>query len=202
MSKNLTEIQKKLLEFIINRIEQGMPPTLAEIAEYFGFKNRSSAQQHIAALEKKGFIKRDEGNARGIRLSNPPSLFVKKEVIGEVAAGNPLVIYQDAIDVVELPSAARLPKDSFLLKVKGNSLKDAFIFDGDIVIVNPNKQPKDGQIVAAVLDDAAVVKRYFDDGNLVELRSENPEYKPIYVNKEKDKFRVVGVVVGMYRSMK
>ena len=122
-------------------------------------------------------------------------------MLGEVAAGNPLTIYPDAIDTVELPTIARMPKDSFLLRVKGDSLKDAYIFSGDIVIVNPNLEPKNGQIVVAILDDAAVVKRFYKKRSEIELVSENPEYKTILIDKKYSSFKVVGIVVGVYRSM-
>ncbi len=201
MSKELTEVQKAILNFLIEKKGIGMPPTLADIAEQFGYKNRATVRQHLAAIEKKGFIKRNPKLARGIELTLEDKFFIPRPVIGEVAAGNPLTIYPDAIDTVELPTVARMPKDSFLLRVKGDSLKDAYIFGGDIVIVNPNLLPKNGQIVVAVLDDAAVVKRFYKKKNEIELHSENPEYKPIVIDKSYQKFKIVGVVVGVYRSM-
>ena len=94
-----------------------------------------------------------------------------------------------------------MPQDSFLLRVKGDSLKDAYIFSGDIVIVNPNLEPKNGQIVVAILDDAAVVKRYYKKRSEIELISENAEYKPIVIDKKYPSFKIVGIVVGIYRSM-
>jgi repressor LexA len=94
-----------------------------------------------------------------------------------------------------------MPKDSFLLRVKGDSLKDAYIFSGDIVIINPNLEPKNGQIVVAILDDAAVVKRFYKKRNEIELISENPEYEPIVIDKKYPSFKMVGIVVGVYRSM-
>jgi repressor LexA len=94
-----------------------------------------------------------------------------------------------------------MPKDSFLLRIKGNSLKDAYIFSGDVVIVNPNLQPKNGQIVVAVLEDAAVVKRFYKKADKIELVSENPEFKPILIDKKHPNFKIVGIVVGIYRSM-
>lgn len=202
MSREITEIQKRILNYIIDqRSGRGMPPTLAEIAEYFGYRNRATVRQHLAALEKKGFIKRDPGLSRGIRLTLEDKFFIPRPVLGEVAAGNPLTIYPDAIDTVELPTIARMPKDSFLLRVKGDSLKDAYIFGGDIVIVNPNLEPKNGQIVVAVLDDAAVVKKFYKKKNEIELAPENPEYKSIVIEKNYQRFKIIGVVVGMYRSM-
>lgn len=202
MAREITEVQKEILNFLIEQKSgRGMPPTLAEIAGYFGYKNRATVQQHLAALEKKGFIKRNPRLARGIELTLEDKFFVPRPVLGEVAAGNPLTIYPDAIDTIELPTIARMPKDSFLLRVKGNSLKDAYIFSGDIVIVNPNLEPKNGQIVVAVLDDAAVVKKFYKKKNEIELISENPEYKPIIIEKNYQRFKIIGVVVGIYRSM-
>jgi repressor LexA len=202
MTSEMTEIQKKILEFLIEqKVNKGMPPTLAEIAKFFGYKNRATVQQHLQAIEKKGFIKRNPRLSRGIELTLEDKFFIPRPVLGEVAAGNPLVIYPDAIDSIELPTIARMPKDSFLLRVKGDSLKDAYIFSGDIVIINPNIPPKNGQIVAAVLDDAAVVKRFYKKRNEIELISENPEYKPIVIDKKYQHFRIVGIVIGIYRSM-
>jgi repressor LexA len=202
MSVELTEIQKKILEFLIDqKVNKGFPPTLAEIAEFFGYKNRATVQQHLQAIEKKGYIKRNPGLSRGIELTLEDKFFIPRPVLGEVAAGNPLTIYPDAIDSIELPTIARMPKDSFLLRVKGDSLKDAYIFSGDIVIVNPNLEPKNGQIVVAVLDDAAVVKRFYKKKNEIELVSENPEYKPIIIERKHPSFKIVGMVIGVYRSM-
>ena len=202
MPNELTEIQKKILEFLINhKADRGMPPTLAEIAKHFGYRNRATVQQHLGAIEKKGFIKKNPKLSRGIELTLEDKFFIPRPVLGEVAAGNPLTIYPDAVDTIDLPTIAHMPKDSFLLKVKGDSLKDAYIFSGDIVIVNPNLEPKNGQIVAAILDDAAVVKRFYKKKNEIELVSENPEYKPIVIDKKYPSFKLVGIVVGVYRSM-
>jgi repressor LexA len=202
MKKDLTKIQKNILDFLIEQIKgKGIPPTLADIAKHFGYRNRATVQQHLGAIEKKGFIKKNPKLSRGIELTLEEKFFVPKPVLGEVAAGNPLTIYPDAIDTIELPTIARMPKDSFLLRVKGDSLKDAYIFSGDIVIVNPNLEPKNGQIVVAVLDDAAVVKRFYKKKNEVELVSENPEYEPIVIGRKYPSFKLVGIVVGVYRSM-
>ncbi|MBE0573024.1 MAG: transcriptional repressor LexA [Ignavibacteriaceae bacterium] len=202
MKKELTTIQRDILDFLIDQIKgKGIPPTLAEVADHFGYRNRATVQQHFSAIEKKGFIKKNPKLSRGIELTLEDKFFVPKPILGEVAAGNPLTIYPDAIDTIELPTIARMPKDSFLLRVKGDSLKDAYIFSGDIVIVNPNLEPKNGQIVAAVLDDAAVVKRFYKKKNEIELISENPDYKPIIIEKKYSSFKLVGIVVGVYRSM-
>jgi repressor LexA len=202
MSVELTEIQKKILEFLIEqKVNKGIPPTLAETAKFFGYRNRATVQQHLQAIERKGYIKRNPKLSRGIELTLEDKFFVPRPILGEVAAGNPLTIYPDAIDSIELPTIARMPKDSFLLRVKGDSLKDAYIFSGDIVIVNPNLEPKNGQIVVAILDDAAVVKRFYRKKNEIELVSENQEYRPLVIEKKYPSFRIVGIVIGIYRSM-
>ena len=201
MAKELTLVQKKILEFLVETKSRGFVPTLAEIAKHFGYKNRSTVQQHLMAIEKKGYIKRNSKIARGIELILDDKFFIPRPVLGEVAAGNPLTIYPDAIDTIELPTIAHMPRDSFLLRVKGESLKDAYIFSGDIVIINPNVEIRDGHFVVAVLDDAAVVKRFFKKSNKIELHSENPEFEKIIIDKNYSNFKLVGVVVGIYRSM-
>ncbi len=201
MKKQLTNTQQKILDFIIDKKAEAKVPTLAEVAAHFGYRNRSTVQQHLQAIERKGYIKRNPRISRGIELLTEDKFFIPRPVIGEVAAGNPLTIYPDAIDTIELPTIAYMPRDSFLLKVKGDSLKDAYIFTGDVVIVNPNLSPQNGHFVVAVLDDAAVVKRFYKKTNKIELRSENPEYEPIVIQKDYTGFKLVGVVVGVYRSM-
>lgn len=202
MQKQLTEIQKNILDFLIDQVKgKGMPPTLADVAKHFGYKNRATVQQHFAAIERKGYIKKNPKLSRGIELTLEDKFFVPKPILGEVAAGNPLTIYPDSTDTVQLPTIAKMPQDSFLLKVKGDSLKDAYIFSGDIVIVNPNLEAKNGQIVVAILDDAAVVKRFYKKRSEIELVSENPDYKTIVIDKKYASFKVVGIVVGIYRSM-
>ena len=117
MPRELTEIQKKILEFLINhKADRGMPPTLAEIAKHFGYRNRATVQQHLGAIEKKGFIKKNPKLSRGIELTLEDKFFIPRPVLGEVAAGNPLTIYPDAVDTIDLPTIAHMPKDSFLLK--------------------------------------------------------------------------------------
>ncbi len=202
MQKELTAIQMDILDFLIDQIRgKGIPPTLADVAKHFGYKNRATVQQHFQAIEKKGYIRKSPKLSRGIELTLEDKYFVPRPILGEVAAGNPLTIYPDAIDTVKLPTIAKMPQDSFLLRVKGDSLKDAYIFSGDIVIVNPNLEPKNGQIVVAILNDAAVVKRFYKKRSEIELASENPEYKTIVIDKKYPSFKIVGIVVGIYRSM-
>ncbi|MCK9279810.1 MAG: transcriptional repressor LexA [Melioribacteraceae bacterium] len=202
MSIELTKIQKDILDFIIEkRSNNSIPPTLSEISEQFGYKNRSTVQQHILALEKKGYLKKTPNKSRYLEPVLEDKIFVPRPVLGEVAAGNPLVIYPDSIDSVELPSFVKIAATSFLLRVKGDSLKDAYIFNGDLVIVNTAVPIKNGAFVVAVLDDTAVIKRYIKLGDEIELRSENKEFKTIKLNCNYEGLRLIGVAVGIYRIM-
>lgn len=201
MKPDLTEIQQKIFNYILQKKqEKGFPPSLAEVAEQFGYSTRATVQQHLEALEKKGYIKRNPRISRGIEVLEDTG-FLEKSVLGEVAAGNPLTIYPDAIDTVELPSLIKMPKGSFLLKVKGDSLKDAYIFNGDLVIVKSGIEPRNGQIIVGVLDNASIVKKFIKKNNSIELHSENEEFKPIIINSDYENFRIVGIVIGIYRSM-
>ena len=201
MKKDLTKIQQDILDYLIELRTKSTIPTLAEIAKHFGYKNRSTVQQHLQSIQKKGFIKRNPKISGGIELTFEKNYFIPRPVLGEVAAGNPLTIYPDSIDTIELPTISNVPNDSFLLKVKGDSLKDAYIFTGDIVIVNPNLQAENGQYIVAVLDNAAVVKRLIKKKDVIELHSENPEYEPIIIERTHPNFQLVGVVIGVYRTM-
>ena len=202
MSKELTEIQLKILNFLIEqKVKRGISPSLAEIALRFGYKNRATVQQHLQAIERKGYIKKNPKLSRSIEITLEDKYFIPRPILGEVAAGNPLTIYPDSIDTIQLPTIVAMPAESFLLRVKGDSLKDAYIFSGDVVIVKPDAELVNGQIVVAILEDAAVVKRFYRKEGSIELHSENPEYKPIVIKANDLKFKIVGAVVGVYRTM-
>ncbi len=131
------------------------------------------------------------------------NLFYKTHPVqGIAAAGSPTDIYQTIIDSIELPSVIHLPKDSFLMRVKGNSLKDAFIFENDIVIVNPNLSPQNNQLIVVIINNAVLIKRFRKRENIIELLSENTGFNPIIVDENDGNFKIIGVVVGLYRKMK
>ena len=202
MSKELTKIQKKILNFLIEqKADRRITPSLTEITDHFGYKNRATVQQHLQAIERKGYIKKRSKLSRSIEITLEDKYFIPRPILGEVAAGNPLTIYPGSIDSIQLPTIVEMPIESFLLRVKGDSLKDAYIFNGDVVIVKPDTELVNGQIVVAVLDDAAVVKRFYRKEGNIELHSENSEYKPIVIEANDPKFKIVGSVVGIYRTM-
>ncbi len=202
MSKEITEIQKKILLFIVEYLNSnGYPPTLSDIADKFGYRNRATVQQHLLALEKKNYITRKKNLSRSIEVTDRCNIYISRPVVGEVAAGNPLLIYQDVVDSVDLPALANLPANSFLLRVKGSSMKDAFILENDVIIVKPDSAYKSGDLIVAIVDDSAVIKRIYEDDEHLRLVSENPEFKPILVHKKSKSFRIVGSVLGLYRTL-
>ncbi|MCC6549614.1 MAG: repressor LexA [Ignavibacteriaceae bacterium] len=203
MTKPLSPVQKKILDFLLWKKEKdGIPPTLAEIAEQFGYKNRSTVKQHLEALHKKKYIRKIERINRGIEILKQEEFFKSYPLHGEVAAGDPILYYNCVLNTTELPTALKIPSDSFLLRVRGDSMKDAYIFNGDVLIVKPSEAVLNGQLVVGVYDDSALVKKIFVSKDSIELHPENSDFKPIVIrDKDTLKFRLVGVVVGIYRTV-
>ncbi|GMU85320.1 MAG: LexA repressor [Ignavibacteriales bacterium] len=203
MTKPLTPVQKKILDFLLWKKEKdGIPPTLAEIASHFGYKNRSTVKQHLEALHKKKYIRKVEKINRGIEILKKDEFFKSYPLHGEVAAGDPILYYNNVLNTAELPTALKIPADSFLLRVRGDSMKDAYIFNGDVLIVKPSQEALNGQLVVGVFEDSALVKKIFVSKDSIELHPENPDFNPIVIrDKDKLKFRLIGVVVGVYRTV-
>jgi len=198
----LTERQRQILKFIVERIEEGgVPPTLREIAGHFGFASPASAKAHLRALEMKGFIRRREGQARGIELvrERVQRVFWEREgvpLVGRVAAGRPILAEENIEDVLKLEGL--FPKDQglFALRVRGDSMVGAGILEGDILIVRPQPTAEIGDIVVAIIDDEGTVKRLSRKGDRICLEAANPDYPPIIA----DDVRIVGVVIGLIRT--
>jgi repressor LexA len=196
----LTDRQQAILDFLAARIAQdGAPPSLAEIAEAFGFSQARSAQDHLRALEAKGLIELKPGKARGIRLL-APTAEAGLPLIGRVAAGQPIMADAHIERHVQLDPALFRPRAHFLLRVEGDSMIDAAILDGDLIAVHRTPEALDGQIVVARLDDAITVKRFRRSGERIHLLAENPAYAPIEVDsRSADSFAIEGLFVGVLR---
>lgn len=193
----LTPRQQEILDFIKNTVEMlGAPPTRAEIATAFGFASPNAAEDHLKALAKKGAINLEPGSARGIRLVEQLGL----PLIGSVAAGSPILAVENVQGRYALDAGLFSPKADFLLKVRGLSMIDAGIFDGDLLAVHKTTQARDGQIVVARLDEEVTVKRLQRMNGLIKLIAENPDYEPIIVNPEQVEFAIEGVAVGLIRG--
>src|SRR5574343_891254 len=175
----LTPRQQEILDFIKSTLEVlGAPPTRAEIASAFGFASPNAAEYHPKALAKKGAITLEPGSARGIRLVEQLGL----PLIGSVAAGSPILAVENVQGRYALDAGLFNPRADFLLKVRGLSMIDAGIFDGDLLAVHKTNQAREGQVVVARIDDDVTVKRFERKGQQIRLIAENPDFEPIVIN--------------------
>ena len=204
----LTERQAEILRLIRELTEvSGFPPTRAEIARSMGFRSVNAAEQHLRALEKKGAIEIMSGASRGIRvLDSRPSArlgrLMELPVIGRVAAGSPMLAEAHLQGRYQLDPNLFTPRADYLLKVRGMSMRDAGILDGDLLAVHRTHEARSGQIVVARLADEVTVKRYKRRGNSVHLLPENPDFEPIEVDLRRDSLAIEGIGVGVIRSPK
>ena len=191
----LTQIQQQILEFIKQSIrERQMPPTMHEIAEHMGYRSDNAAYQHLTALKRKKFI-RLEGVSRGIRLLKPTGV----PIVGQVAAGAPILAEQNIEDYLPFDVGVFKPTADFLLRVKGMSMCDAGIMDGDLLAVHKTPVATRNQIVVARIGDEVTVKRFRQRGNIVTLSPENPEFKPIRIDLRKQDVAIEGIMAGLIR---
>lgn len=193
----LTPRQQEILEFIKSTLEVlGAPPTRAEISRAFGFASPNAAEDHLKALAKKGAIVLEPGSARGIRLVEQLGL----PLIGSVAAGSPILAVENVQGRYALDAHLFSPRADFLLKVRGLSMMDIGILDGDLLAVHRTQQARDGQIVVARLADDVTVKRLKRRNGLIELIAENQDFQPIVVDPERVDFAIEGIAVGLIRG--
>ncbi len=193
----LTPRQQEILDFIKSTLEVlGAPPTRMEISSAFGFASPNAAEDHLKALAKKGAIVLEPGSARGIRLVEQLGL----PLIGSVAAGSPILAVENVQGRYALDASLFSPKADFLLKVRGLSMIDAGIFDGDLLAVHKTTQVRDGQIVVARLDEEVTVKRLERSDGRIRLIAENPDFEPIVVDPEAVEFAIEGIAVGLIRG--
>ncbi len=201
--KMLTDKQRAVLEFIKQRIShRGISPTIREIGEKFSISSTNGVRLHLNALIRKGFLKKHAFISRGLELTQSLVGGVERlPLVGSVPAGAPI----DAIENQEGEIAVDesfLPKgENFTLRVTGDSMRDAGILDGDIVIVQKQQAAHKGDIVVAIIGEEATVKRYFPEGKRIRLQPENDEFEPIIVDKRSGEFRIAGKVVGLMRRM-
>ncbi len=195
----LTRRQTEVLELIRRHVDEtGYPPTRAEIAQSLGFKSANAAEDHIKALAKKGAIEIVPGASRGIRLpqSEPDGL----PIIGQVAAGNPILGEENIEDYCTLAPEFFSPPADYLLRVKGMSMKDIGIFDGDLLAVHKTEQARNGQVVVARIEDEVTVKRFQKNRHIVELLPENEDFEPIVVDLREQPLDIEGLAVGVIRK--
>lgn len=210
MKDQLTERQRTILNFIEQfREESGYPPTLRQIGKQFGIASTFGVKRHLEALEKKGYITVENNASRGINLlkmENSPkdtvqedSIYRQVPIIGRVAAGSPIMAIENMEgNLIIDPSFAKRSDDSFALKVKGDSMIDAGIFEGDMVIVSPSTEVTTNDIAVAMINGEVTVKTLIKKNNQVTLQPQNNKYQPIKVSEDDD-FKLIGKVVGVVR---
>jgi len=202
MSKgNISAKQTEILEYIKEvTLSRGYPPTVREIGEAVGLKSSASVHAHLATLEKNGYIRRDPSKPRAIEIVDDEFALTRKEyaqipIVGRVAAGEPLLAEENIQDYFPIP-VEMLPNDQiFMLIVKGDSMINAGIFDGDKVIVRQKNSAQNGDIVVALIEDGATVKTFYNEGDHIRLQPENPDYDPIIVRD----VAILGEVIGVFR---
>ena len=202
--EGLTPRQEQVLEFIRESVRaNGYPPTVREICAALDLSSPSTVHAHLANLERLGLIKRDPTKPRALDVvgeHRPPRPL---PLIGQVAAGSPILADENVEELVDVPGFLRRDDDDFVLRVSGDSMIGAGIFDADLIVVHPQVEPRDGEIVVArvtgIGDDEATAKRIYRDGAVVRLVAENENYEPIVVNA--DQVEVVGRVVGVLRQL-
>lgn len=204
----LTARQQQILELIQSAIANtGSPPTRAEIAAELGFKSANAAEEHLQALARKGVIELVSGTSRGIRLKGqnlrsaalPSLLELALPLVGRVAAGSPILAQEHVDQTFYVESSLFQRKPDYLLRVRGMSMRDAGIMDGDLLAVQATRDAKNGQIVVARLGDDVTVKRYRRLPDRIELLPENPDYTTIVVEPG-EPFEIEGLAVGLIRN--
>jgi len=197
----LTPRQRQVLRFIQDRLdEQGMPPTRAEIAAALGFKSANAAEEHLRALQRKGVIDLVPGASRGIQLKDSLREQFGLPLIGRVAAGRPILAEENVEARYQVDPALFQPRPHYLLKVRGMSMRNAGILDGDLVAVHRTPEVRNRQIVVARLENEVTVKRYRQDGSIAWLLPENEDFEPIRVDLREQSMTIEGVVVGVLRQ--
>lgn len=204
-SGTLTSTQERVYQFIIEwKKNRGFPPTVREIAEGLGFKSLNNIRQHLQLIEKKGFLKISGGKARGIGVTTQFGKVtsdngIEVPLVGRVAAGTPIVAEENIEGTVTLDRSLFRGDGLFTLKVRGESMQDIGVFDGDIAVVKQQQSAVNGEVVVAIVDGEATLKRFFKKNDKIVLHAENPNFSDIVVTSPQDVY-IAGRLVGIIRK--
>jgi repressor LexA len=202
MSVDLTKRQREIFDYIRRYLRKyGYPPTVREIGNALGLHSPSTVHAHLAKLEQIGMLRRDPTKPRAIELMVGKARRALKgpgiPVVGNVAAGEPILADENIEDYYEVPSVIGGEGDDYILKVRGDSMKDAGILEGDFVVVRPTDEAANGEIVVALLGDEATVKRFYRERNAIRLEPENDAHEPITTQDAE----LLGKVIGVFRQV-
>ena len=201
---NINKKQSEILEYIKEQIlERGFPPAVREICEAVNLKSTSSVHSHLETLEKNGYIRRDPTKPRAIEILDENFNLSRREmvqvpIVGRVAAGEPILAEQNITDYFPIPVEFMPNKNTYMLKVSGESMINAGILDGDFVLVQKECTAINGDMVVAMIDDSATVKRFYKEEGIYRLQPENDYMDPIIV----DHVEILGKVIGVFRFMR
>ena len=205
LEEDLTTRQKKVLNFLKDYIrKQGFPPTLREIASHFGLKGPKAPQKSLSILERKGYIRKLPGGSRAIEVLGSLQALnqtISLPIVGRVRAGEPILALENIEGYINFDRSMVSSEDVFLLRVQGESMIEAHIQDGDFALVKPQKDAENGEIVVALIEDEATIKRIFKKRDLLRLEPANPQMEPIVVRKGEKKVAIVGKVIGIFRKL-
>jgi repressor LexA len=198
--EGLTPRQQQVLEFIRESVRaNGYPPTVREICAALNLSSPSTVHAHLANLERLGLIKRDPTKPRALDVVQDLRPRRPLPLVGRVAAGQPILAEENIEELIDVPAFLRRDDDDFVLRVQGDSMADAGIFNGDFIVVHSQDEAQNGEIVVALVGDEATTKRFYNEGRTVRLQPENELYEPIIVNA--DEVELVGRVVGVLRQL-
>ncbi len=194
--KPLSKSQKKIYDYLVECSQNGRVPSVRELCDVTGLKSTSTVHFHLNNLEKMGLIEREHGVNRCIKVVGRGERSANVPVLGNVAAGMPILAVEEIEGYVPVPEKIRRGRELFALKIKGDSMIDVGIFDGDVIIVNSTPSANNGDIVVALVDDSATVKRFFKENGHFRLQPENENYEPIIV----DEVNILGTVIALFRN--
>lgn len=198
--EGLTPRQQQVLEFIRESVRaNGYPPTVREICAALNLSSPSTVHAHLANLERLGLVKRDPTKPRALDVVHDLRPRRPLPLVGRVAAGQPILAEENIEELIDVPAFLRRDDDDFVLRVQGDSMADAGIFNGDFIVVHSQDEAHNGEIVVALVGDEATTKRFYNEGHTVRLQPENELYEPIIVNA--DEVELVGRVVGVLRQL-
>jgi len=211
MKTFLTKRQASILAFLKSYLqENGYPPTIREIASHFHISSPRGAKKHLDALESKGYIQKRPGSPRAIELRDGPrtatnsalgGLSILLPILGRVRAGTPNLAMQEIIGHLALDPSLTSDPDAFILQVRGDSMVEAGILDGDYTVVKPQNHAANGEIVVARIGEEATVKRFYHQKDKIKLEPANARLKPIMVDVHSEEFSILGKVVGVIRKL-
>ena len=200
--KNLTARQRQVLNFISSFIsEHSYAPSIRDIQKHFNLKSTKGVKDHIDRLVEKGFLNRTDGTARALGVVGQSQRVRNIPVIGKVAAGLPLLAAENIEDYLPVSKSIARSEGMFYLKVKGDSMINAAILEGDLVLVRPQPFVEQGEIAVVLIDDEATLKRFYKINDRIELHPENPDYDPIVFNSTMHDIRIIGKVAAVYREL-